>query len=192
MHIAWFNGDTYVGGKSMSYGLKGDHGWTRMSLTAEVPAGTDKIGVYFDMNSATGAVWFDAMQLEEGASANDVNLVDDSDMNLPSAWMTSNARDFSGGVCRFTPNIDASVNNGYVHQTIQVNAADVCFNVYGTASADSTSLLHNGRAFSMELAIEYADGQGEWQSQPFNEAVNDQQHMILVSIIFYHLTKKQQ
>ena len=93
--------------------------------------------------------------------------------------MTNNARDFSGGFCRFTPNIDSSVNNCYVYQTIQVNAADVCFNVYGTASADSVSLLHEGRAFSMELAIEYADGVGEWQSKPFNEAVSERQQVNL-------------
>ena len=135
--------------------------------------------MYLDMNSATGTVWFDGMQLEEGESANDVNLVDDSDLKLPGAWITNNARDFSGGFCRFTPNIDSSVNNCYVYQTIQVNAADVCFNVYGTASADSVSLLHEGRAFSMELAIEYADGVGEWQSKPFNEAVSERQQVNL-------------
>ena len=37
--------------------------------------------------------------------------------------------------------------NAYVYQTVPVNKADVCFNVYGTASAHSVSTLHEDRAF---------------------------------------------
>ncbi len=59
--------------------------------------------------------------------------------------------------------------NGYVYQTVPVNKADVCFNVCGTASGRSTSTLHEDRTFWLELAIRYADDQGNGITKEFSD-----------------------
>ena len=56
-----------------------------------------------------------------------------------------------------------------------VNKADVCFNVYGTASASSVSTLHEDRAFWLELEIRYADGNGEWHHKEFSDTYSGDQ-----------------
>ena len=78
MHIAWFNGDTYVGEKAMDYGLTGTtNDWVRLTLTADIPSGANRVGVYLDLKDATGTVWFDGIQLEKGNAANRYNLLND-------------------------------------------------------------------------------------------------------------------
>ena len=65
--------------------------------------------------------------------------------------------------------------NGYAYQSVAVNKADVCFNVYGTASASSVSTLHEDRAFWLELEIRYADGNGEWHHKEFSDTYSGDQ-----------------
>ncbi len=87
MHIAWFNGDTYVGEKAMDYGLTGTtNDWVRLTLTADIPSGANRAGVYLDLKDATGTVWFDGVQLETGASANRYNLLNDADIDSGTSY----------------------------------------------------------------------------------------------------------
>ncbi len=87
MHIAWFNGDTYVGEKRMDYGLTGTtNDWVRLTLTADLPSGINKVGVYLDLKDATGTVWFDGIQLETGKTANRLNLLNDADIDQGAYW----------------------------------------------------------------------------------------------------------
>ena len=172
MHIAWFNGDTYVGEKRMDYGLTGTtNDWVRLTLTANIPSNADHVGAYLDLKDATGTVWFDGIQLETGKAANRLNLLENSDIDGGASW--------TGYIDLMTPFHDGVYEiygardcNAYVYQTVPVNKADVCFNVYGTAEGDSVSTLHEGRAFWLELAIEYADGQGEWHHKEFNDHIH--------------------
>ncbi len=161
MHIAWFNGDTYVGEKAMDYGLTGTtNDWVRLTLTADIPSGANRVGVYLDLKDATGTVWFDGVQLEKGNAANRYNLLNDSDIDQGAAYWVSGSGSGATYEMSAVYLTGAYNKNAYVYQTVPVNKADVCFNVYGTASAHSVSTLHEDRAFWLELEIRYADGQG--------------------------------
>ena len=172
MHIAWFNGDTYVGEKRMDYGLTGTtNDWVRLMLTADLPSGINEIGVYLDLKDATGTVWFDGIQLETGKAANRLNLLNDAEIFQGETYWTASSGsrpkfDLSATAIYIT---GAHNLNAYLYQTVPVNKADVCFNVYGTASAHSASTLHEDRAFWLELEIRYADGQGEWHHKEYSD-----------------------
>ena len=172
LHIAWFNGDTYVGEKRMDYGLTGTtNDWVRLTLTADLPSGINEVGVYLDLKDATGTVWFDGIQLETGKAANRLNLLNDAEIFQGETYWTAS----SGSRAKFDLSATAIYITGahnlnaYLYQTVPVNKADVCFNVYGTASAHSASTLHEGRAFWLELEIRYADGQGEWHHKEYSD-----------------------
>ena len=172
MHIAWFNGDTYVGEKRMDYGLTGTtNDWVRLTLTANIPSNADHVGVYLDLKDATGTVWFDGIQLETGKTANRLNLLNDADIDQGAYW-TGQSSSFQNGRVELSggPGI-----NAYVYQTVPVNKADVCFNVYGTVQGKSVPTQHEGRTFWLELAISYADGEGEWHHKEFNDVYTGMQ-----------------
>ena len=161
----------------MDYGLTGTtYDWVRLMLTADIPTGANKVGVFLELNEATGNAWFDAIQLETGKTANRYNMLADADFNTGyEDWIY-----YISGI--YTPFRDSAIQmngsaktNAYAYQTVLVNKADVCFNVYGTAEGNSVPILHGNRAFMLELTLRYEDGKTEQHTKQFNDAYTGEQ-----------------
>jgi RHS repeat-associated protein len=74
---------TYVDalGKSVtnySAPLSGTKDFAKQILTVSVPTGATNIRYGFGLKSATGTVYYDAIQLEEGTASNDYNLIENN------------------------------------------------------------------------------------------------------------------
>ncbi|MFV0342783.1 MAG: DNRLRE domain-containing protein [Anaerocolumna sp.] len=68
-------------------------GWRRLSVTFTVPANTIKTSVNLMQKSTNGSVYFDALQLEEGSTANDYNFLENASFENRNAlygYSTSN------------------------------------------------------------------------------------------------------
>ena len=125
----------------------------RLTLTANIPSNADHVGVYLDLKDATGTVWFDGIQLETGKTANRLNLLNDADIDQGAYWtyyMPGMSSPFHNGLVEL---YGEPGRNAYVYQTVPVNKADVCFNVYGTVQGKSVPTQHEDRTFWLELAI---------------------------------------
>ncbi len=55
-----------------------DNGWRRINVCFKIPENTTYLDVYVMFGNATGTVYFDGMQLEDGVVANSVNLLENS------------------------------------------------------------------------------------------------------------------
>ena len=64
--------------------------WQRISVTVKIPEVCNHYyyEVSFGLYNATGAAWFDCMQLEKGSVANDYNALSNSDFSSTSNWKT--------------------------------------------------------------------------------------------------------
>ena len=148
---------------------------TLLFLSSDIPSNADHVGVYLDLKDATGTVWFDGIQLETGKTANRLNLLNDADIDQGAYWtyyMPGMSSPFHNGLVEL---YGEPGRNAYVYQTVPVNKADVCFNVYGTVQGKSVPTQHEDRTFWLELAISYADGLGEWHHKEFNDVYTGMQ-----------------
>lgn len=55
-----------------------NNGWRRLSVTFTVPDNASKTRINLTVRDTTGTAWFDAIQIEEGESANVYNMVENS------------------------------------------------------------------------------------------------------------------
>ena len=87
-----------------------DNGWERISVTFSLPS-TQTITVWAGIYQATGTVWYDCLQLEQGNVANKVNLVNNSSFerigadNRPSDWnITSSSATWTNSQAKYGSN----------------------------------------------------------------------------------------
>jgi len=83
-----------------------NNGWRRISTTITAPSDTKQLRVYLCLRNATGYAYYDSIQLEEAASENDYNMLENSSFEnyssgLPTKWTALNTEyttNSSGGV----------------------------------------------------------------------------------------------
>ncbi len=71
-----------------SLGITDTQDWQRLSVTANIPDGTQYFRVYCDLRYSSGTAWFDCLQLEDGNCANDFNALQNSDFSSNDNWLT--------------------------------------------------------------------------------------------------------
>ena len=99
LSIACCGSSDNVISKCSSIGITGTEDWQRLSISVDVPSGTDHLKIYCDLRNASGMAWFDGFQLEEGACANDLNILQNADFSASGSWYTEedNAADIQNG-----------------------------------------------------------------------------------------------
>lgn len=162
LKVRFYNSNGTILLEKDSYAITGSNNWQRFSVTATAPEDTTKINVCFGIKNASGTAWFDCLQCEEASCMNDFNLLSNSDFTLNTSW---NGGDYLTG--------DTTLAKS-VQQTVNVNKANVSFNMTGTAQADSVPLKDN-RTFGIKLTVNYADGTSEEHIQNFNAATSAKQ-----------------
>lgn len=75
---------------SDSIGIIGTEDWQRLSVSCHVPATTAKIRLYCMVKYASGTAWFDCLQLEQGNSASDFNVLMNSDFSTNTSPFSDN------------------------------------------------------------------------------------------------------
>ena len=70
--------------------MRGRKNRQRLSISVTVPTGTDHLKLYCSLRYASGTAWFDGMQLEEGDSANDLNILQNADFSSGGSWLDEN------------------------------------------------------------------------------------------------------
>ena len=155
LKMRFYNSAGSMISEETSYAISGTNKWQRMSVTGFASEDTAKVRVYFGIKNASGTAWFDCLQCEEASCMNDFNLLLNSDFTLNTSW------DYWNHLTGDTM-LAKSVN-----QTVNVNKANVSFNMTGTAQADSVPLKDN-RTFGIKLKVNYADGTSEEHIQNFN------------------------
>ncbi|MEG0457948.1 MAG: hypothetical protein RR549_07440, partial [Oscillospiraceae bacterium] len=152
----------------------------RISLTFNVSIqDLSKIDVYVGLTSCSGAAWFDCMQLEEDDTMSDYTLLTDANFRFnfvdgSNTWesylidQSELINDFSGEYTK----------NKYVAQKININKANVCFSLSGTAQANSVK-TDNERKFAIELGVSYVGDSGvtEWHTIDFNHNTSAEQRI---------------
>ena len=144
-------------------------GWDRVTVTFQVPAGTDRVSVYGGITDATGTAYFDCFQLENAMVAGDYNLLTNPQFDSSASWTyTTGAGWASSGRAEITG--DPGGNRNIV-QTVPINKTGVNFRVSGKAggiSGGSVPITASSRYFALDLGIYFADGTTEWKVVPFN------------------------
>ena len=79
--------------------MRGRKNRQRLSISVDVPSGTDHLKINCDLRNASGMAWFDGFQLEEGACANDLNILQNADFSASGSWYTEedNAANIQNG-----------------------------------------------------------------------------------------------
>ena len=72
-----------------------NNGWRRLSVSISLPSTSTSVRVYACFEGALGTVYFDGLQLEEGETANNFNMVENSSFeyvtsNMPDSWSRNN------------------------------------------------------------------------------------------------------
>ena len=182
-------------------------GWDRMTVTFQVPAGTDRVSVYGGITDATGTAYFDCFQLENAVVASDYNLLTNPTFHTASDWtMSSGASyviDLPNGFHRAYI-VGNQNENRRVSQSININKANLSFRISGKAGGApmATGYETGGsvpiaypRYFALDLGIFYANGDSEYKVVPFNpdstgeqfvtKAVQTKKDVVVNSVTFY-------
>lgn len=80
IHVDAFKDNVQTSDDNYSRWLKSTDGeWKRISVTLNVPAGSNYIRCYFGIKNSQGSAYFDCLQLEKGDTANSYNMLQCSD-----------------------------------------------------------------------------------------------------------------
>ena len=151
-----------------NYYVKGTTDWTRIGVSGHAPAGAAEVRVYCGLRGALGTAWFDCLQLEKSIVMNDYNLVENSDFSKTDIWgknafASGDSLTGNGEVCI----VGQSTGNKFIYQFMNVNKADVCFNLFGTMEG-AQAAAKSGRLCGLEIYLRYKDGTSEYHTKSFN------------------------
>jgi RHS repeat-associated protein len=176
-----------------------DQGWNRFSIDFTVPsdASSTSVKVGGECIYNNGDVWFDCLQLEDGATANKYNIVENPDFNYvtsgaPDKWTEGNCGSSdhvissSGGTkpdtmsdnsFEFTG--DASTNK-YIDQTLNIcgNQGNT-FTVGGWVKGHSIPIPTGNTTIKFGIAIkfDYINEADTWQILYFSSDIYDWQYL---------------
>ncbi len=179
-----------------------ENGYQLVSVTFTLAAGENLQGIYVGLFHATGIVYVDSVQLEQGNSANPINLVYNSgfennggENSLSGEYYSSFAVGADKGGCTsstahegsYSARIVGSATEGrYISQKIEIGGkkGDV-YSFGGWARADAVpnhSASSDEYDFRFAAYIKYTDGTDEWFKIDLNEHVNTWQYAMQVFI----------
>ena len=174
-----------------------ENGWRKVSVTFTVPSNSVKTRVDLFLFQATGTVYFDGIQLEEGSTHNPFNLIENAGFEVhttgtvPAGWSavnidsttdtctTSNKQD---GAFSFKFSADQSVEK-LLEQEIDINSNDngtYIFSGWVKNSRIKSSIINNefiDSSTMMIAEVEYTDSSVEKKEfLMFNSSLSDWQY----------------
>ena len=165
IYIGAFKDNVQTSGDNYSGWLKStDNEWKRISVSVNVPAGSNFVRCYFGMKNSSGNAYFDCLQLEKGDTANSYNMLQCSDFKESAGVWAGNNLDSSADIItengmKITGDTETSKN---ICQRIDVNKKNPTFNVAIKAQAKSVPKkeIQSGDSeesgFLAKLEIHYA------------------------------------
>ncbi|QHE50865.1 DNRLRE domain-containing protein [Pontibacillus sp. HMF3514] len=170
--------------------INGTNGWKRyeMSFTLSENAASNTVNVRPSVIQESGVAYFDALQIEEGHTANRYNLIENTDVSkgsgTPTYW-TENTHNGTEDQLKSLKDtgeplppepLDESVyqvkgehdKRKFISQTVIVSGEKDDVLVFGGwAKGDSVPL--DGRRFSLEVGVKRNDGTYQWKRVNFNQ-----------------------
>ena len=166
-----------------------DNGFMHVSVTFTLEDGETLTKVTAGLHNASGTVYVDSLQLEEGDTANQINMIDNSSFErtsglntTPTAFANSYNDALSGSSTTekvtgtYSHTICGNVNQDrFLYQKLIFNgkAGDV-YSFGGWGKGNAVPRKSNTK-FNMLLYIEYNDGTVDWVVKWFNHYVDDWQ-----------------
>ncbi len=189
-----WNGSQYFYTTGFSTGTSDpavENGFVRFEKTITLTPGETINRVTAGLYSATGTVWVNGIQLEEGDTANHVNLLSNSGFEQNSAGTTApsyfgnvsaqygalTAEDKKHGAVSYRIYGDADIHQD-IFQTVNVSgkAGDV-FSYGGWAKAEAAPKNDMNNACSFRFCVEIIGPAGsQWENLDLNMHVNDWQY----------------
>lgn len=172
-------------------------GWRRLTVTFTVPTDVDYTRINLAIRGTTGTAYFDGVQLEEGTTANNYNMLQNSGMELvststgiPTYWygnnLTSNSStDYYSTAQYFNSSTSFMITGQadkqkWLYQTVPVSGSeDDTYIVSGWAKANAVPEDdNNARKFKISIEIKFSDGTSKFVSKPaeFNRSVSAWQY----------------
>ncbi|MBQ7047567.1 MAG: RHS repeat protein, partial [Clostridia bacterium] len=133
------------------------NGWQRISVTADLAAGTHEVRAI--LQNATGTAYVDCIQLEKADGASSYNLLNNGSFTgSTSGWTTSGAS-YASGRIKLTGSPTATKT---AYQTVSVNLPlTTTFVLSGWAESHSVAITDSDRAFGMKATLIYSDNSTE-------------------------------
>ena len=170
-------------------------GFVTVSATAAMASGENIVRISVGLYNASGTVWIDSVQLEEGDTANKINLISNSSFEknggqntLPTGFTGHSGANIGGANNSVTLENGGSYTVGFVgnttafrsaRQTVNVSgkAGDV-FSYGGWAKAYSIPAHDSGTVANFQICVKayYTDGNTEWFSSKFDINVSEWQY----------------
>lgn len=186
IYIGAFKDNVQTSGDNYSRWLKStDNEWKRISVTVNVPAGSNFVRCYFGMKNSSGNAYFDCLQLEKGDTANNYNMLQCSDFKESAGVWAGNNLDSSADVItangmKITGDTETSKN---ICQRIDVNKKNPTFNVAIKAQAKSVPKKEiqsgdsEGSGFLAKFEIHYAGNVAtETITENLNQSIYEDQY----------------
>ena len=172
-----------------------NNGFVTARATAAMASGENIIRISVGLYNASGTVWIDSVQLEEGDTANKINLISNSSFEknsglntLPIGFTGHSGANIGGANNSVTLENGGSYTVGFVgnptafrsaRQAINISgkAGDV-FSYGGWAKAHSIPAHTSGTVANFQMCVKayYADNTTEWFSSKFDINVSDWQY----------------
>lgn len=177
LHLAVFKGEIQTSGDNYSEWIKNTDGdWRRISVTIDVPAGSDSIKCYFGVKESSGTAYFDCLQLEEGEFASDYNMVENSSFDDGfSNWMRhglGSADVIQNGRLKMVgdPNVHKAAS-----QDIDINKDNAVLAIRATSQGATVPNLPDSREYYLGYELTFEDDYRIWVKTRFNPDVDDMQ-----------------
>ena len=175
-----------------------DDGWRRVALTFTLNTGEVLQNIYLGIFNATGIVFIDGVQLEQGTSMNHYNLVENASFerntglySTPDGWTGAGLAAGADGVAvnagtNDTPPFDGSyavkingspTTSKRIYQAIKVKGSEGdVYTINAAARADSGHKGGDSR-FALCVRIDYSDTTVQYRTFPFNSAYGGEQSL---------------
>lgn len=165
-------------------------GWQRISVTFSIPENMTSTRINLALRNATGTVYYDNVQLEEGESPSNFNLLEntcmryvDSSSSLPYKWLAVaavNDRCDLENKQLFFEMLGNATENKYIYQDVPItgNESDT-YTVSGWAQANASCSTNSDRGFDICIKVTYSDNSYIWKPEAkFNNAVGEWQYAL--------------
>ncbi len=186
IHVGAFKENVQTSGNEYSLWIRSTDDWEKLTVTINVPAGSNYIRCYFGIKNSSGNAYFDCLQLEEGDASNEYNMTECSDFKENTeSWSRSNLLDSSTDIItkngmRITGNVTSPKS---ISQKIIVNKKNPTFNAAVKAQAKSvpktgvTDSNSEKSGFFVVFEIKYLnDETTKVVEEYFNQSIYDDQY----------------
>lgn len=183
---------------SSSNDTKINNAWRRESVTFQVPSNAVNTSVNLVLKGANGNAYFDALQLEEGETANNYNLLENSSFENSNGLYGYNTDNLVAGVDGLTQTAtegskgikitgDKGLTKQFSQEVSVYGSENDTYVISGWAKAfsvpayvrDNSSNIN--RRFKISVKVTYSDGYSVWlDAAEFNQDIVDWQYAAVV------------